>query len=710
MSSPVQLPFRALLRSDRKARRQRVAALQVRRQLLHVAVLSATGLFFELLLIRWLTAEDNILLAVKNIALIGSFLGLGVGYALAGRRSSSFPAAPALMALLIAAGVGFADTMGRRPLGPAGPESPLGIAATTEPMAVAGFYLGVALLFGLVVLATLPLGQVVGEYMAGLPTLAGYTANVGGSLAGIVLFFVLSAARVPPWAGAGLVFVACVAYQEVKAARVVGVVTAMVACSAMVALDLAAGVRSYWSPYNNITLRELPTVELPDGTGIPTGWVLGVQNHYYQRMLDLRPAVVELVGPRVPLIRVAAASYGFPYAWAQPDSVLVVGAGAGNDVAAALRAGASRVDAVEIDPVILELGRELHPERPYDDPRVRVIETDARRFMSSSRNRYDLVVFGLLDSSASFSALTRNLGLHNYVYTLEAFEAAERLLAPDGVLSLAFFVDQPWVTSRIDRMLTSVFGKPPVVIPVGYDEGVAFVTGRDIERGSGLGAKVGLAAGEGLLAFPSGPLATDDWPFLTLKDRRVPSTLVFASVGVLLVAALLVGFLFRGRVGFDRHLFFLGAGFLLVETRTIAQLGLLYGVTWQVSAIAIAGILVLILAANAVVARWGALPRGPLYLALASGLAANALVAPSAVVGSTGLSAAATVFYLLPLVFASLIFASSVSRRADLSAALASNLIGGVLGGLLENACMITGIAGLSWIAIVVYAASWPRR
>ena len=63
-------------------------------------------------------------------------------------------------------------------------------------------------------------------------------------------------------------------------------------------------------------------------------------------------------------------SYDAPFRFAQSvDRVLVVGAGAGNDAAAALRNGAKHVDAVEIDPVILALGKRLHPEKPYSDPR-----------------------------------------------------------------------------------------------------------------------------------------------------------------------------------------------------------------------------------------------------------------------------------------------------------------------------------------------------
>ena len=66
------------------------------------------------------------------------------------------------------------------------------------------------------------------------------------------------------------------------------------------------------------------------------------------------------------------------------ENVLILGAGSGTDVAAALKHGAKHVDAVEIDPTIIRLGRELHPDRPYHDPRVTVINDDARHFLRTT--------------------------------------------------------------------------------------------------------------------------------------------------------------------------------------------------------------------------------------------------------------------------------------------------------------------------------------
>ena len=146
-----------------------------------------------------------------------------------------------------------------------------------------------------------------------------------------------------------------------------------------------------WTPYNKIEVSSIPAVATADGREVRPGWILRVQNLYYQRLLDLRQETVELVHETYPLVGNAYYAYNYPYTWKRPGRVLVVGAGTGNDVAAALRYGAERVDAVEIDPRIVEFGRRLHPEAPYGDPRVRVIvdgsfSSGARGSKFSSRN------------------------------------------------------------------------------------------------------------------------------------------------------------------------------------------------------------------------------------------------------------------------------------------------------------------------------------
>jgi spermidine synthase len=87
--------------------------------------------------------------------------------------------------------------------------------------------------------------------------------------------------------------------------------------------------------------------------------------------------------------------------------VLVVGSGGGVDVEAALLSGAEHVDALEIDPVIIQLGRQFNPSQSYKDPRITVVNTDARPFFRRTNKTYDMIVFGFLDSQSLFSWIKR---------------------------------------------------------------------------------------------------------------------------------------------------------------------------------------------------------------------------------------------------------------------------------------------------------------
>jgi SAM-dependent methyltransferase len=178
---------------------------------------------------------------------------------------------------------------------------------------------------------------------------------------------------------------------------------------------------------------------VPEGLKLPDGEFVAANlfvNHVgYQYIVNLSPDFLAR-HPHVLGEPNEENHFNLPFRFVKvAPSVLIVGAGAGNDAAAALRNGSRFVDAVEIDPAILALGKKQHPERPYDWPQVAVHLTDARNFLKRSQNRYDLILFGALDSHTEFSDYS-NMRLDNFVYTLESFREAREHLAPDGVLYL----------------------------------------------------------------------------------------------------------------------------------------------------------------------------------------------------------------------------------------------------------------------------------
>jgi hypothetical protein len=162
----------------------------------------------------------------------------------------------------------------------------------------------------------------------------------------------------------------------------------------------------------------------------------------------------------------------------------------------------------------------------------------------------------------------------------------------------------------------------------------------------------------------------------------------------------------------DLHLFFLGCGFMLLETKSITTLALLVGMTWKVNAVAICSILIVILIANALVSSGRAPSPRVAYACLFVALAVSYVLSLDPLL-ETGLAVrtiSGGAFVALPIFFASVVFSSSFARAENLGAALGSNLLGAVLGGVIEYTSTLFGLKVLYLAALAIYAASALAR
>ncbi len=677
------------------------------RDLLLLFLASFLALYFELVIIRFLSTEIRVFAYLKNLALIASFFGIGLGMILgtpprAMRRW--FPLIAAGLLLLIT----FAGPLRLTHLPiPNGDYMMLGEGAETSrnfwrallviPKTLAYYFVVPAILY-LVVGFFAALGGIVGERLAPLAPLRGYGINLAGSLAGILAFTLLSFLGLPPvvWVLLGL----AAALPFFLRDRWTLAAFALIVCAMAIPAP-----HTYWSPYYRITLEEVPP---PAGWPRPAAYQVDVNHDYHQKMLDLSPQFMARF-PHEELNSAGFPTYELPYRLVpHPGRVLVVGAGTGNDVAAALRHGAAHVDAVEIDPMILGLGRKYHPEHPYDSPRVTVYNNDARAFFKRTGQRYDLIVFAYLDSHTLLTSMS-SIRLDNYVYTLESFQEARRLLAPQGTLFLAYAGGTGFLAERIFATLARAFGVSPRAYVTGYDKaGVVFVEGAG--RSSNAVTDFPEISKE-LDAHQAGTLlATDHWPFLYVRFRTVPISIL----GVLILFLYLAVGMLRRNFPLRRlaereglHLFFLGAGFMLLETKGVTELSLLFGSTWIVNAVVIAAFLCMGLLANGVVMFRPISPRLA-YGALFVLLVANMVLPYSlldALPGSGKVLAAALVVGL-PVFFSGLIFSRSFRDVAHPAQGLGINLLGAVVGGVLENLVMIGGTPILGVLALALYGAS----
>jgi spermidine synthase len=661
-----------------------------------LAVFSGLILFFELALIRFTAGYVHLFSFYLNFVLIATFLGMGVGLMRAHQADRvRWLAIPASLLLFLAV-----SYFAKAPIAvPADPDEFLWSLFTgNSGQRVVGLLTVAATLFTLCAIFFVPLGALMGAEFRQLPPLQAYAWDIGGGLAGILSFGVLSALRQEPFIWVAVGFLAWIAATWRDRKFTIALAVAGAGVLAITQWMNAGGPKSYWSPYYRINVKS-----------VNQSFQVDVNGSLHQFALDLDPVSSQ----RIEYTRTAREGYLQPYRYiSRVDTALVVGAGTGNDLAILLQRGAKHVDAVEIDPVIAEIGRDVHPQQPYSDPRVELHVNDARAFLRTTPRKYDVIVFGTLDSQTLLSGMS-SVRLDNYVYTVESFRSARARLREGGTLIVYHMSAERYIAAKIYQMIGEAFGEPPGVF-WGHKRtfNVAFVAG---------------GAAKAIPPTNADTLATlsavqqesqDDWPYLYLRTRTIPGHYLSALVALIIVSLVMTGLgggasLVRG---FDGAMFFMGAGFLLVETKSVTEMSLLFGSTWTVNLLVFSSILVMVLAANVIVMRRPPSKVVPLFVGLFASLAIAWSLPASRLLGLgvAGQWLVGGLMVALPIFFAALIFSTLLSRRVDGSRALAYNLLGAIMGGALEYSSMVVGIKGLYLIAATLYffamALAWRNE
>jgi spermidine synthase len=677
------------------------ANLSPRTRIRSIVLVTMLSLMLELVLIRWLASVFPVFSFYKNFTMLACFLGLGAGYAVAQRQ----PCTPALVLPMLALFVGVITLL----------RYDTGVVYLIFSVGwLSKFDLPVYFLLGasFIICACIcyPVGQLCGKLLHSSNSLRAYGLNLMGSALGVVALFVMSLYWLPPvtWFAVtgGIMLLFVLARDDFLP---VGI-TSFCVLLAILAWPVQPETQRIYSPY-----QLLERAAKPDGLmQILSG------GSYYQKVYNFAE---DRRGHETDADRYVRTYYEFPYNFKKaPQRVAIVGAGSGNDVATALRMGAAHVDAIEIDPAIAFLGTKYHPERPYDDPRVTLSINDARNFFRNAQQQYDLIVYGVLDSHTALSHAS-NLRVDSYVYTREGITEAFRLLKPDGVLAVSFTLVNDALGFKLSKILREQPGAgKPLAVRVLYDSlrTTAFIVkkGQDAAMPNASDfASIGFTNVSDYFnkAYPESSIPTDDWPFFYMVERAYPFTYMIALGMILLLSYVFV----RKTIGFsdpiDRSylpFFFLGSGFMLVETKAITELGLHLGGTWLVIAAAIMLVLVMAYLANLIVTRTALKLAGPAYLGLFVSLLVGYGVATSHgqwQFGSPLAQLAVSCFVLtIPLFFAGIIFSSLIAdSEINISTGFAYNLMGALFGGVMEYNSMYFGFAFLYLLAMGFYFLAW---
>ncbi len=665
-------------------------------------IASFGALFFELLLIRWLPTSIYHLGYFKNCILFATFLGFGIGCATKYKAERMLTVFGLFIAMLLIAVSIMENRIGIVPWQTGELLWPrfksFGVSISLHVLLMVTFIVATFIM--------IPLGRQVGMYFRYFNPITAYSINIGASLLGIGAFLVVGYLQLSPLVWFSIAFVPFIYATRKNKTGLLCNVIGLAIC--IFTLAYFSSPLQFWSPYYKITLEE----EAFQPTNVR---LLSTNNNGHQIMYDLSP---ERLAMREEGVRAwtfvddSLHQYDSAYAIIKPESVLIIGGGTGNEAAAALRHNVRKVHVAEIDPVIIKIGRKYHPEKPYQDPRVTIINDDARHYMATTKERYDLIIYGFLDSQSYLSAMS-NIRLDNYVYTVESFKKTRQLLSPNGLLQVTYFAMDNFIRARIFLMIKETFQQEPLVYALKSQvrlryAGITFFAGPAVEKCSDI--RIAEMVRIPWTYLPSIPLATDDWPYLNLRDRKIGKDYLI-GLGMMTIFSFVIIYTFVLRDEAIRRnrptswMFFLqGSVFMLLETNTISRMALLVGSTWVVTSLAILLVLMAALVANYIVHRFDTPSIDVILAFLILTLLLNYMIHFNywlQLEGWNRILFAALCLYL-PILGSSLLFARlfQCSDRSNLHFGV--NILGAVFGGMLEYSSLIIGINSIYLLALSI--------
>jgi len=693
---------------------------------LAIFLISILGLFLEMLFIRWISTEVRIFAYMQNTVLVVCFMGLGLGC-----FTSRQPIVLRQMLLpLFFLVLLFAIPITRKILGQisemlsvlGGLPIWYGVVNTNLWETILSVVVGLSLTYFLMVMIVdifVPIGRLLGRLMDDHPiTIWAYSVNVAGSLIGIWLFVLMSFFYQPPVTWFAVMGVLTFFWLDKTSRRWKVNLTLMIA---IIAISWFAGknfefLQVVWSPYQKLAIKKAN-----HKLGID-GYTVTVNNVGFQNLTNLSDSNIKLNPQRYSPEMRGLSSYDVPLLLhPNPKTYLIVGAGGGNDAAGGIRHGINQITAVEIDPAIISLGRRYHPEKPYSSPIVQVVEDDARSFFATSKKHYDVISFGYLDSHTT-TGMT-NARLDDYVFTRESIACAKSLLADGGVLVLKFAAQNPYISDRIASIIRDVFGEEPISfrVPLGYyGGGITFITGdlvtakRQIAKHEKLASLIKKWQKNAPLSLTyTTKISTDDWPYFYLKKPAIP-IIYFLLAGLMVILLIRCyrhwhadGLISKWKRS-HWHFFFLGAAFLLLEVQNISKASVVLGNTWQVNAVIVSGVLGMILLANLVAYRFPHMPLGIVYVVLIAICLALYFVdlARFAFLPYAIKAVIVGCLTTLPMLFSGIVFIRSFAVAVGKDQALGANLIGALVGALLQSVTFVIGIKALLLIVAGFYFLS----
>ena len=668
-----------------------------------IALAAGLGLFLELSIIRIHSSYFQLFAYFKNLSLLSCFLGLGIGYSFSRIRLFSlnwtFP--------IIALQVSFMFLLKETPVtlffqNPISEIWNMGQSIAIGYLHIILIYFFIAVIFLLNAVAFIPLGHLVARLMMNCNTLKAYSYDLIGAILGIILFTILSFLWTGPTVWLLISFAAIIFFQLNLRLNI------KFNCISLVILILSLNTfldpdkMDLHSPYQNVSLKFSNVSHSPVEVKSNNLWLqtpINLSDEFYQQLNSSWHKF-----------------YIIPYVSTKKkfEDILIVGSGTGNDVAAALRNTKARIDAVEIDPLVADIGVRLHPEKPYLDSRVNLVINDARNFIKETEKKYDMIVYSLLDSHANLSS-KGVVRLDSYVYTVESFFEASKKLKDNGIIFLSFAISTEEMGNKIYKMLKMNFDYDPIILKRNdmakssdFVEGIYSFAVSNKEHLLDLSKTnyIETSMFKDKKFYDQVDVSTDDWPFFYMSYRIYPT-----SYAVLISVIFIISLIFLKKLTkmnynkFSFTCFFLGVGFMLMETKGITELAKIYGSTWVVVSVVITAILSMAYLANLMIIKNIKISVNKIYFFLILSLFLTYLISYINFYNYPTIYLKFLIPFILtfPVFFSGLAFSKELVSYGSTANALSCNILGAIVGGLLEYNSMFFGFKFLYILAIIFY-------
>jgi len=677
----------------------------IQHRIAKIFLISFLILFLELTLIRWVNSSITSISFYSNIIMLASFFGIGCG-CLLDIKKNLFRIFP-LLILILAISL-FVSAILNLPISSLDDEIIMFKTPSFLDNKIPN-YLIIIIVFSYITLIFLTLGQQLKfAFNNFAKPIDAYIFDLTGSLAGIIFFSIFSYFEI------GLmlwIFVIFTIYflltNDQKSKFNFNALFICFITILLIFLNSNFYQNSWWSRYYFIDLKEF------------------VKDQHYLISTDKTGHQEMTANPKE-----SAWFYSIPYDYfknSNYDDILIIGAGSGQDVASALTKNVKRIDAVDIEPRLVEIGKQFHPLKPYSDPRVNVIINDGRNFLENQKNKkYDLIIFALTDSLKLASNST-NTRLESYLLTNESFATAKSLLKDNGMLVLYNYYRKDWLVEKIIGSLNMVFQDKILSIQKNIStiqSGAFIVAGNKINDfeeqkfAKNLGFRYKFFDEKNI--SKNLYLGTDNWPFIYLLKPLIPHNYWVIIIYMLALNFSLIGFFIYKNLqeNFSKkitkrnflttlpwHMFFLGAGFMMLETKNIINFQLLFGTTWLVNSLVFSGVLALALLSAILVKIKINFNKKILYFLMTISLILAIYIPLKSIINLPFFSKylLAIAISLLPIFFANLIFSSNFAKQTDAGISFGLNMLGALIGGILEYISMISGYHFLLYIIAFCY-------